>query len=489
MSSQFAPLCCLKMLYFCNITGPIPQTLCFNNVYFVTLIFCLFTEKWRSQRHPYSRPSPRPTTSTLSRTHLRQTEGQTGRKLQILVSNWLPAVMPGMNLRSESGGARQPPLMVAPTGTDSQLWSRWRCRRSKTATWFIRGASFPRRAVRNTCRRRTCWLRWSSGSRFRKGIHTRGQFNYTQPLKITSERTMMKKKILDACCPLVANDIATSEFLSEIEKSNSIFEHIVCCSLYNMCIFLFVQCTDSWVQPPSEDPPLKAQSKHSWNHVQVIAKVSHSHRQQLSPRNLQPAQWLQVRPRSTQPLPHVHRRAHGHEGRDGVAAVRVAAEAAVPSRQPHRTYLHGPQLYRLGFFQGYHGDATFHLRPSISLWSPSICPLLVQAPVPSSPPHSIWKALSQTVGWDGPGGKHKVQLPQPYLCSDHSGKTLVSGSSTQNLPKKEKKAHHILWISAQLGIVVHRLFGDIQLFAWTTTNMNRFTTTCHGWMWELESKL
>lgn len=163
----------------------------------IDLLSLLFTEKWRSQRQPCSRPSPRPTISTLTRTYLRQIDsaGQTERKLQIMVSSWLPVMMPGMNLRSESGGARQSLLMVAPTGTDSQPWSRWRCRQNKMATWFIRGASFHRRAVRNMCRGRTCWLRWSIGSKFRKGIHKRGQFNFTQSLRNTSEQMMIKKKL------------------------------------------------------------------------------------------------------------------------------------------------------------------------------------------------------------------------------------------------------------------------------------------------------
>lgn len=48
---------------------------------------------------------------------------------------------------------------------------------------------------------------------------------------------MMKKN--DTCCPLVANAITASEFLSEIEMSNSSFGHCICCSLYNMYISVF----------------------------------------------------------------------------------------------------------------------------------------------------------------------------------------------------------------------------------------------------------
>lgn len=169
------------------------------------------------------------------------------------------------------------------------------------------------------------------------------------------------------------------------------------------------------------DSSLKAQIKCSRCHLSVIAKVSPSTLwQQLSSSNMQSAQWLQVRPWPAQPLPYVHWRANGHQGGNGVAAVWVAATAAVSSRQPHRSYLHRPQLHRLLIFQSDCRNATLHLCSSITMWSPTI---VLQAPVSTQTTHSFRQTHSKALGWIGTRGQHKIKLTRAFLCPSFSGST------------------------------------------------------------------
>lgn len=144
------------------------------------------TGKWTSQRRLCNRRSHRTTTSTWTRTQLRQKNSTGATERSPLVeaatrwprlgtawrSSWGPA---SRQQKTERRGALLNLQKAPANGTDSRMWSMWPCRRNRTAAWFTREAPFHGRTRRNMCRGRTHWLRWSTGSKFTKATHPRGQ--------------------------------------------------------------------------------------------------------------------------------------------------------------------------------------------------------------------------------------------------------------------------------------------------------------------------
>ena len=165
-----------------------------------------FTERWRSQRRLCSRRSRRPTMSTSTRAHLSQKAfaGQTEMTLRIKAFNWVMEMRWGTDWRSKRGPASRPRRreqrdclqilsMVPSTRMDSKLSSKWLWHRNRTAILCIRGDLGRGRTLRNMCRGRTRWLRWSSGSKFIKVTHRRGQFDFIQSVWIDQTADSRRK--------------------------------------------------------------------------------------------------------------------------------------------------------------------------------------------------------------------------------------------------------------------------------------------------------